>query len=72
MDKLYHFIAGAIIFSIANYFMDCAMFPVIVIAILKEVYDWKVKHRFDFWDIMATIFGGLVIYLFICIDLVVM
>lgn len=60
MDKLYHFIAGAIIFWVASYFISCPIIPVIVIAIGKEIYDWKVKHsRMCFWDILFTVVGGL-------------
>lgn len=63
LDKLYHFIAGAVTFLIASQFMKFAIIPVIVIAILKEVYDWKVKHsRMEIWDIVATVTGGLVIW----------
>ncbi len=59
MDKLLHFIAGVVIFLIANCFMGFAIIPVIVIAIGKEVYDLKVKKsRMDFWDIVATVAGG--------------
>lgn len=64
MDKLLHFIAGMVIFLIASYFMNFAIIPVIIIAICKEIYDLKVKHSYiDIWDILATIFGGLVMYL---------
>ncbi len=72
MDKLLHFIAGMVIFLIANCFMSFAIIPVIIIAVLKEVYDLKVKKsRMDFWDFLATVAGGLIMYLFIFIDLVV-
>jgi len=63
MDKLLHFIAGAGIFWVANYFTSYAIIPVIIIAILKEVYDLKVKHSYmDIWDILATIAGGVLIW----------
>jgi len=64
VDKLYHFIVGAVIFLIASQFMSYAIIPVIIIAIGKEIYDWKIKHSYiDIWDIIATIFGGIVMYL---------
>lgn len=67
MDKLYHFIAGAIIFLIASHFISYAIFPVIVIAIGKEIYDLKVKKSyFDFWDIVATVMGGLTMWEILC------
>lgn len=62
MDKLLHFFAGAIIFLVASYFIAYPIIPVIVIGILKEVYDLKVKKSYiDFWDIIATVIGGLTI-----------
>lgn len=65
IDKLYHFIAGMVIFLIASYFMSFAIIPVVIIAVLKEVYDLKVKHSYmDIWDIVATLCGGLTMYLF--------
>lgn len=66
VDKLYHFMAGIFIFLIANYFMNYAIIPVIVIAVCKEIYDLKVKHSYiDIWDIVATIIGGLVMWMVI-------
>lgn len=66
MDKLYHFIAGAIIFWVTSYFTHYAIIPVIIIAISKEIYDLKIKKSYiDFWDIIATILGGLVMYFII-------
>lgn len=63
MDKLYHFIIGAVIFWVANYFMNYAIVLVIIIAVLKEIYDLKVKKSYmDFWDILATIAGGILIW----------
>lgn len=68
MDKLYHFIVGTGIFWVANYFMSYAIVPVIVIAILKEVYDLKVKKsRMCFWDITATIAGGVLVWVILCV-----
>jgi len=63
MDKLLHFIAGMVIFLMANYFITYPIIPVIIIAVLKEVYDLKVKHSYmDIWDIMATIAGGVLVW----------
>lgn len=72
-DKIIHFIAGAVIYLIANSLMCYPIIPVTLIAILKEIYDWKVKHnRICFWDIVATVAGGIVMWTIIFIDLVVM
>ena len=63
IDKLYHFVAGMVIFLIANCFMNFAIIPVIIIALCKEIYDLKVKKSYmDFWDILATIAGGILIW----------
>lgn len=65
MDKLLHFFAGMIIFFIASQFISCAIIPVIVIALLKEIYDLKIKSSYiDYWDIAATIIGGLTIWMY--------
>ncbi len=72
MDKLLHFTAGMVIFWVASYFMACPIIPVIVIGMLKEVYDEVIKHSYaDVWDIVVTVAGGLVMWLIIFIDLVV-
>jgi len=66
MDKLLHFIAGMVIFLMANYFITYPIIPVIIIAVLKEVYDLKVKKsRMDFWDFIATVAGGLLMWVVI-------
>ena len=66
IDKLYHFIAGAIIFWVASYFMSCPIIPVIVIGTGKEVYDKIIKHSYaDFWDFLATVAGGLIVWVVI-------
>ena len=66
MDKLLHFIAGMVIFLIANCFMSFAIVPVIIIAILKEIYDKVIKRSYaDIWDILATVAGGVLIWVVI-------
>ena len=63
IDKLYHFIAGMVIFWVASHFMACPIIPVIVIALLKEKYDQVIKHSYaDFWDFLATVAGGLIVW----------
>jgi len=66
IDKLYHFIAGMIIFWVASYFIACPIIPVIVIGALKEIYDKIIKRSYaDFWDFLATVTGGLIIWVVI-------
>ena len=63
MDKLWHFIAGAIlmlglcVFFPVRYSLLC----VIVIAYLKELFDLQHpdKHTSDANDFIATVVGGL-------------
>ena len=63
IDKLYHFIAGMIIFWVASYFMTCPIIPVIAIGAGKEVYDKIIKHSYvDIWDFLATGAGGILIW----------
>ena len=63
IDKLYHFIAGMIIFWVASYFMACPIIPVIVIGATKEIYDRVIRHNYaDFWDFLATVAGGILIW----------
>ena len=63
IDKLYHFIAGAFIFWVASYFIICPIIPVIIIGAAKEAYDRIIKHSYmDFWDFLATVAGGLIIW----------
>ena len=66
IDKLYHFIAGMIIFWVASYFLACPIIPVIMIGAGKEVWDKVIKHSYaDFWDFVATVAGGIVIWVVI-------
>ena len=66
MDKLYHFIAGMIIFWVASYFITYPIISVIVIGALKEVWDRIIKHSYaDVWDFLATVVGGLIIWVVI-------
>ena len=66
IDKFYHFIAGAVIFWVASFFMSYAIISVVIIALLKEIYDQVIKHSYaDTWDVLATIAGGIVIWVVI-------
>ena len=73
-DKMAHYIAGQAAFTaaflmawlmglgwLANYFGLSAS---IAAGILKEVYDKKYGGNVEFADILATISGGLVLFLF--------
>lgn len=68
IDKHWHFIVGMII---AAFFamvigLEVCILPVIAVAFLKEMYDTVVKLvPIDWWDLTATILGGLIIQIFV-------
>lgn len=66
MDKWLHFIAGLIIAACCNICFDVLVCigPVIVAGLLKEVFDKYTTGKVDFYDVLATVFGGAVIQLF--------
>jgi hypothetical protein len=62
IDKQYHFIAGFLIYLIAQLFVSnlWAMVVVIAIGTLKEVYDYvSGKGTPDINDLLYTIYGAL-------------
>jgi hypothetical protein len=62
IDKQYHFIAGLLIYLIAQSFMTpiWAMVPVVAIGTGKEVYDYiSKKGTPDINDLLYTIYGAL-------------
>jgi hypothetical protein len=66
IDKQYHFIAGMLIYLIAQFFMPIgwAFIPVIAIGTLKEVYDYLSKKGTpDINDLLFTMYGSLPIFL---------
>ena len=62
IDKQYHFIAGMLIYIIAQSFMPpvWALIPVIAIGTAKEVIDYVTKKGTpDINDLLYTIYGAL-------------
>ena len=61
-DKVYHFAGGAIVFAATVAFIGAkyALALVIIVGVLKEIYDAinKDKHTADIWDAIATALGG--------------
>lgn len=60
-DKIAHFAVGVLIFASLSWLsVSIAFLAVIIAAVGKEIYDSKHpdKHTSDFWDAIATIFGG--------------
>ena len=68
-DKLLHFIAGTIITMIFSFFFPmtvnyCVIFAIIA-GVSKEVYDKTDYGLFDWWDVVATSLGGLLIQIYL-------
>ena len=78
MDKWLHFIAGMIIASffavaLGEEFMEWIvggyrpfvwMAPVLLLAVLKEMFDGWTTQRFEWGDILATAIGGMLVVCF--------
>ena len=61
LDKQAHFISGMLGSLILAFFIGCwAIVCISLIAIAKEVYDYKhpLTHTCDFFDWLATTLGG--------------
>jgi hypothetical protein len=61
LDKQAHFFTGFILGFISYIFIGCwAILLVALIALAKEVYDYKhPNHTADFLDWVATVLGGI-------------
>ena len=61
LDKQAHFWTGSILGFVSYIFIGCwALVFVALIALLKEVYDYKhPNHTADFLDWVATVLGGI-------------
>jgi VanZ family protein len=61
LDKQAHFWTGSILGFVSYIFIGCwSLVIVALIALLKEVYDYKhPNHTADFWDWVATVLGGI-------------
>jgi hypothetical protein len=68
-DKLLHFMAGAAVFMLMLPFVGplAAMAAVVFVGAGKEVYDYfnPEKHTSDLLDIVATVAGGLILFVFV-------
>ena len=60
-DLQAHFWTGSILGFVSYIFIGCwALLVVALIALIKEVYDYKhPNHTADFWDWVATVLGGI-------------
>lgn len=65
-DRLYHFIAGLLVALFCLFVLKMYFFwPVIFVAFVKEFIDRWVDGNFDWIDLLATIFGSLVVQVFV-------
>ncbi|MBO6082645.1 MAG: hypothetical protein J6P46_06445 [Bacteroidales bacterium] len=62
-DRLYHFIAGMIAaaFCLIVLKMYVCIWPVVILAFVKEFIDRWQDGNFDWIDLLATVLGGLVV-----------
>lgn len=68
IDKYWHFIVGFLVAAFFNMVvgLEVCILPVIALAFLKEMYDTlKNLIPIDWWDLIATILGGLIIQIFV-------
>ena len=70
-DRLYHFIAGLIIgaFCAMVLHIELAWWPVLIIASIKEFIELWQAGNFDWVDLLDTVLGGLLIWLFQFLDI---
>ena len=45
--------------------LEVCILPVIVAGFAKEAYDLMTDYRWDWWDLTATILGGLIVQVFV-------
>ena len=62
-DKLLHSFYGTLVYALVS-LIDCtlALWVTLLVAVGKEVYDFKVNGRFSFVDIIATVGLTLVLW----------
>lgn len=60
LDKLLHFFVGwSISASLVSFINLYAIIPTIILAFLKEIYDYSGRGTPDKNDFLITIFGGI-------------
>lgn len=62
-DKLLHSFYGTLVYALVSLVdFTLALWITLLVAVSKEVYDFKVKGKFSFADIVATIGIALVLW----------
>lgn len=63
-DKLAHFLGGFFIATVFQFLGVLMIVPAIKVGLLKEMYDkYYKKTKFDWYDLVSTVAGGVVAYL---------
>ena len=65
-DKANHYVYGSVIYFISNLFLSpiLSMLVILLIALLKELYDYKAKTGTpEAMDVVWTLLGGLFLFL---------
>lgn len=64
-DKANHIAYGAIVAFAASFALPptYTLLLVLIVAVLKEVYDKMYNTSVDIYDIVATVFGGILVCL---------
>ena len=71
-DKMLHFVAGLILgafFTIACHF-PAPLVAALAFGALKEAFDYWTTGEVDWWDLVATCIGGLVVQVFVFIGMI--
>lgn len=67
-DKLLHFIAGLLIGAffalVLPTWAEWCFVPVLFTGVIKEFFDLWTTGEWDWWDFVATLSGGLIIWIF--------
>lgn len=67
-DKLLHFIAGLLIGAffalVLPTWAEWCFIPVLFAGFVKEFFDLWTTGEWDWWDFVATLSGGLIIWIF--------
>jgi hypothetical protein len=73
LDKILHFVVGALITALVALFVPVAAPAAFLVAVVagftKEIFDRFTDGKFDFLDLFATWAGGLIVQMLIWIFL---
>ena len=66
IDKWLHFGAGVLVaaFFAITLHVEWCIAPAIFIGVAKEAFDYATTRTTEWWDLFATVMGGVVIQIF--------